>query len=91
MNSAEDGYDLLLGRKGDGAGNLCARSLSGLNDLLRCLIDDAVIVALESDSDFSLNCHGYASLNDWRAANSWKLTRVFQPVRFKKPENNISG
>ena len=58
VDGAQDGDDLLVGGQGDGTGNLSAGTLGGLNDLLGGLIDDGVIVSLQSDAHFLHVCHG---------------------------------
>ena len=57
VDCAQDCNDFLLRGERNGTGNFRAVSLCGLNDLLRCGIDQSVIVAFESDSDFFACCH----------------------------------
>ena len=57
VNSSEDRDDLLLGRQRHRAGNSRARALRGLHDLLRRLIDDLMIVTLNSYPDLFFDCH----------------------------------
>ena len=54
--------DFLLRGERNGTGNFRAVSLCGLNDLLRCGVDQSVIVAFESDSDFFACCHCFLCL-----------------------------
>ena len=62
VDSAQDGDDLLLGRQRDRAGNLRAGALCGLNDLLCGLVDQLVVVSLQSDADlFSVCQFGFSS------------------------------
>ena len=56
VNCAQDGYDLLLGRQRDRAGNLSAVALSGLDDLLCGLVDQLVIIRLQANADFLCVC-----------------------------------
>ena len=65
VDCAKDGNDFLLCRERYGTGNLSIGSLCGLYDLLRRLVDEVVVIALKSDSDFSLCC--LRLLNNWRA------------------------
>ena len=58
MNGAQDGDDFLLGGQRDGAGDLGAGALGGLDDLLGALVDDLVVLGLETDADHLLRCHG---------------------------------
>ena len=59
VDGAQDGDDFLLGGQGDGAGDGSAGALGGLHDLLRALVDELVIVSLQTDADhFFLSCHG---------------------------------
>ena len=53
VDCAKDGNDFLLCRERYGTGNLSIGSLCGLYDLLRRLVDEVVVIALKSDSDFS--------------------------------------
>ena len=52
----------------------CAVALCGLYDLLCCLIDEEVIIALESDSEFLLYCHRFCLLFNI-AADATKMGR----------------
>ena len=61
VDGAQDGDDLGLGRQGDGAGDLGVGALGGLDDGLGCLVDELVIVSLETDADHVFACcHGFA-------------------------------
>ena len=57
MNCSEDRDDLLLGRKGNRSGNLCAGTLRCFNDALCRLIDECVVITLNPYSDLLLDCH----------------------------------
>ena len=50
MNSAEDGDDLFIGGKRNGTGNGSAVALCGFDDLFSSLIDQEMVIGLESDS-----------------------------------------
>ena len=66
MDGAQDGHDLLLGGQGDGAGHGRAGALGGLHDLLGALVDELVVVGLETDADhFFLSCHCGSSLKTY--------------------------
>ena len=67
VDCAKDANDFLLCRERNGTGNLSIGSLCGLYDLLRRLVVEVVVIALKSDSDFSLCCHCLRLLNNWRA------------------------
>ena len=69
MNSAQNRDDLLLCRQRYRAGNSCARALCGLHDLFSCLIDNLMIVTLNSNPDLFFDCHlNRLLLNfSWRA------------------------
>jgi hypothetical protein len=56
MNSAQDGDDFLLGGQRDGAGDGSAGALGGLDDLLCALVDDLVVIGLETNADHFF-CH----------------------------------
>ena len=60
VSGAQNGHYLLLGGKGNRAGNFRAGLLHGLNNLFRRKVDEIVIVRFELDSDF-LSSH-YTSL-----------------------------
>ena len=51
MHRAENGDDLLLGRQGDGAGDLGLGALGGLDDGFGCLVDELVDVYKRQVSD----------------------------------------
>ena len=51
MNSAEDGDDLFIGGKRNGTGNGSAVALCGFDDLFSSLIDQEMVIGLESDSE----------------------------------------
>lgn len=48
----QDGDDLLLGGKGNGARNLGARALGGFHNALGAAINQVVLIRLELDADF---------------------------------------
>ena len=56
MHSAQDGDDFLLGGQRDGAGDGSAGALGGLDDLLCALVDDLVVIGLETNADHFF-CH----------------------------------
>ena len=56
VGGAENGDDLLLGGKRDGAGYPGARPPGRIHDLLGALVDQVVLVGLELDADL-LVCH----------------------------------
>ena len=56
VNSPQNGYHLALCRQRDRAGYSGAGPLCGLYDLFGRLVDQNMVVALDSDSDF-LFCH----------------------------------
>ena len=60
VGSAQNGNDLTIGGQGDGAGHASAGALCGLHYLC-CGIDQLSIIALQTDSDFSLTAIAYAS------------------------------
>ena len=63
MHCTKNGNDFLLGRKGNGAGNLSAVAIGGLHDFLSAGIDDLMIVGLQADPDHFFVCHcGFSSL-----------------------------
>ena len=57
VGSAQNGNDLTIGGQGDGAGHAGAGALCGSNDLLRRLVHQLMIVPLDANSDFFLDCH----------------------------------
>ena len=59
VNSAKDGDDFLLGGQRDGAGNLSAVALCGLDDLSRAGVDLLMIISLQPDADHFLVCHSF--------------------------------
>lgn len=52
VRRADNRVQVALGGQGDRTGNASAGLLSGLDDELRGLIDDLVIIALEANADF---------------------------------------
>ena len=56
VGRTENGYYLLLGWKGDGAGNACAGPLGRFHDLTGALVDKIVFVGLQLDTNL-LICH----------------------------------
>lgn len=73
VDSAQDRDDLLVGGQRDRAGNASASALSGLHDLLCRSIDQGCIVALQTDSDFSLTAIAFASYKILRLRRADKL------------------
>ena len=64
---AQDGDDFLLGGQGHGTGHGGAGALGGLRDLLGGLVDELMIVGLETDADhFLLSCHGLFLLKTYK-------------------------
>ena len=58
MNSAQDGDDLCLGGQRDGAGDGSIGALGSFNDGFGCLVDELMVIGLESDADHVLvACH----------------------------------
>lgn len=51
VRRADDRVKVALGRQGDGTAHAGTRLLGGVDDKLRGLIEDLVIVALEADAD----------------------------------------
>ena len=51
VGSAQDSDDLLLGGQRNGAGHGSAGALSGLNDLLCALVDDLVVIGLQTNAN----------------------------------------
>ena len=52
VRRTQDGDDLLLGGKGNGARNLGARALGGFHNALGAAINQVVLIRLELDADF---------------------------------------
>ena len=64
VDGAQDGDDLGLGGQGDGTGNLGIGALGGLDDGLGGLVDELVVIGLQTDADHVLvggACHVFAS------------------------------
>ena len=59
VNGTKDRDDLGLGGQGDGSGDLCVRALCRLNDGFRSLVDQLMIIGLETNADhvFAGVCH----------------------------------
>ena len=89
VNSAQDGDNLTIGGQGDGAGNASAGALDGFDDPLRCGIDQLSIVALQTNSDFFLDCHGNASFINFCGGtiNTCTPHRVFHAFALQNPVN----
>ena len=62
VDRAKDGDNLLLGGQGDGAGNGGAVSLGGLHNLLCALVDQLMVIGLQSNPDHFILCHVAAFL-----------------------------
>ena len=58
VDGPQDGDDFLLGGQGDGTGNLSAGALGGLHDLFCALVDDLVVIGLQTNTDHFFLCHG---------------------------------
>ena len=56
VGSPQDGDDLLLGGQRDGAGHGGAGALGGLDDLLCALVDDLVVIGLQTNANHFF-CH----------------------------------
>ena len=56
MSSTQDGDDLLLGGQRDGAGHGSAGALGGLDDLLCALVDDLMVIGLQTNANHFF-CH----------------------------------
>ena len=54
--STQDGNNFLLGGKRDGTAHLSAGALCGVYDLLRSLVHQVVVIALQSDADLNFTC-----------------------------------
>ena len=52
VHCTKNGNDFALGRQRDRARNLSVGTLCSFYDLLRCLIDQRVVISFQSDSDF---------------------------------------
>ena len=50
VGSAQDGDDLFLGGQRDGAGDGSAGALGGLDDLLCALVDDLMVIGLQTNA-----------------------------------------
>ena len=57
VNCTKNGNDFALGGERNRSGNGSTVSLCTFNDLFCCLIDESVIVGLQSDSDLLACCH----------------------------------
>ena len=59
VNGTKDGDDLLLGGQGNGTGDGSAGALGSLYNLLSGLIDDLVVIGLQSNADHFLSHLGF--------------------------------
>ena len=57
VHCTKNGNDFALGRQRDRARNLSVGTLCSFYDLLRCLIDQRVVISFQSDSDFLCVSH----------------------------------
>jgi len=69
VNSTKYGHDFFLRRERNGTGNDGIRSFGGFHNLFRRFVDQVVVIAFDSDSEISPDCHNTPPKN-WRAAKS---------------------
>ena len=66
VSSTQDGDDFLLGGQGDGAGDGSVGALGGLDDLLSGLVDQLMIIGLQTNRSFLSELPlGCSSLNTY--------------------------